>query len=325
MKTHSKRESKLMVRFRKALRARHYSPRTEETYSRWVVRFIHFHKLKHPAEMAEHEVNAFLSHLATSKKVSASTQNQALAALLFLYRYVIGKEIGELDGLIRARSLERVPVVMSRDEVKQVLSQLYGRDKLMVKLIYGCGLRLTECLRLRIKDIDFGRNDITIRNGKGGKDRRVMLPGSLKSSLENHLEEVKGIHARDIAEGYGVVPLPGALDRKYPNASKTWSWQWVFPQQNRWRNRSNGDSGRHHVGASILQKAIKRAVDKSELTKRISCHTFRHSFATHLLESGYDIRTVQVLLGHKDLKTTMIYTHVLNRGPASVRSPIDDL
>ncbi|MCF7824206.1 MAG: integron integrase [Candidatus Marinimicrobia bacterium] len=316
---------KLMDRYRRELQARHYSPRTESVYCRWVVRFIHFHQLTHPKDMSEPEINEFLTHLAVSERVSASTQNQALAALVFLYRNVLGIEIGELKGLIRAKKPIRLPVVLSQDEVKQIFSHFHGSTKLMIVLIYGCGLRLRECLRLRIKDIDFERNDILIRQGKGGKDRRVMLPRSLKSRLESHISEVKKIHLHDLSEGYGHVPLPDALDRKYPKASIDWKWQWVFPQQNRWEDRQNGKQGRHHVNASIVQRALKRAVDKSGLSKRVSCHTFRHSFATHLLETGYDIRTVQVLLGHKDLKTTMIYTHVLDRGPASVRSPLDDL
>lgn len=320
-----KREPKLMERFRRELRARHYSPRTEKTYCRWVIRYIHFHRLKHPKNMAEPEINAFLTHLAVSEKVSASTQNQALAALLFLYRHVLEVEIGDLGKVIRAQKPVRIPVVMSRSEVSMVLKNIDVSFQIIVELLYGCGLRLSECLRLRIKDIDFQRNEITIRRGKGNKDRMVMLPRDLKERLVSHIEVVSEIHGHDLSEGWGIVELPNSLHRKYPKASRELRWQWVFPQEKRWVNRRTGKQGRHHVDASIIQRAVRYSVDKCDLTKRITCHTFRHSFATHLLESGYDIRTVQILLGHKDLKTTMIYTHVLNSGPAGVRSPLDDL
>ena len=322
---HQRSDTSLMSRYREALRGRHYSARTEKTYSRWVVRYIQFHHMKHPEEMAEREINAFLSHLAVKGRVGASTQNQALAALLFLYRNIIGRDVGDLGELIRARKPERIPVVMSKQEVKLVLMQMQGRDRLMVELIYGSGLRLNESLELRICDLDFERNQISVRNGKGGKDREVMLPGSLKIRLQEHVNEVQRIHRADLSEGFGEVVLPGALDRKFAGATREWRWQWVFPQERRWYDRATGRQGRHHLHATVLQRAIRRAVDRSSLTKRISCHTFRHSFATHLLEGGYDIRTVQVLLGHKDLKTTMIYTHVLNRGPGGVRSPLDEL
>lgn len=275
--------------------------------------------------MAEPEINAFLTHLAVKEKVSASTQNQALSALLFLYRHVIGREVGDLGEVIRARKPTRLPVVMTREEVKAVLANLSGDKWLMASLMYGAGLRLMECLRLRAQDIDFLRNEILVRDGKGAKDRITMLPESLKGPLQHHLKKVKTIHERDLADGWGSVQLPMALDRKYPNAPKEWRWQWVFPQENRWKNQKTGEEGRHHVDESLVQKAVREAVMKAGLTKRASCHTFRHSFATHLLESGYDIRTVQELLGHNDVKTTMIYTHVLNRGPSGVRSPVDGL
>lgn len=268
-------------------------------------------------------MNRFLTDLAVNKKVSASTQNQALAALLFLYRHVLGREVGELSKVIRARKRSRMPVVLTREEVKLVLSHLHGDKLLMASLMYGAGLRLMECLRLRVQDIDFARNEITVRDGKGGKDRITMLPESLKALLQNHLREVKAIHEKDVREGYGRVPLPDALDRKYPNASREWLWQWVFPQENRWKNEKTGEQGRHHMDESILQKAFKQAVDRAGLRKRATCHTLRHSFATHLLEAGYDIRTVQELLGHKDVRTTMIYTHVLNRGGRGLKSPLD--
>jgi len=316
---------KLLDRLSEALRSRHYSRRTEQSYCHWVKRFIYFHNIRNPAEMAEPEINAFLTHLAVKEKVSASTQNQALSALLFLYRHVLGREIGDLGELIRARKSRHIPVVMTREEVKAVLANLAGDKWLMASLMYGCGMRLMECLRLRIQDIDFARNEILIRDGKGAKDRITMLPESLKTPLQDHLKKVKGVHERDLADGWGCVQMPTALDRKYPNAPKDWRWQWVFPQGNRWINSQTREQGRHHVDESLVQKAVSAAVAKAGLTKRATCHTFRHSFATHLLEGGYDIRTVQELLGHNDVKTTMIYTHVLNRGPAGVRSPVDGL
>jgi integron integrase len=319
------RPPKLLDRLREALRARHYSPRTENTYCQWVKRFIFYHGVRHPAEMAEPEINAFLTNLAVKHKVSASTQNQALSALLFLYRHVIGREIGDLGEVIRARQPKRVPVVMTREEVKLVLDNLSGDKWLAASLMYGSGMRLMECLRLRVQDIDFSKAEILVRNGKGAKDRITMLPDSLKISLQSHLERVKATHDHDLNDGWGRVEMPAALDRKYANASKEWRWQWVFPQVNRWREPKTGLQGRHHMDESLVQKAVREAVIKAFLVKRVTCHTFRHSFATHLLESGYDIRTVQELLGHEDVKTTMIYTHVLNRGPAGVRSPFDGL
>jgi len=311
-----------------ALRSRHYSRRTEQTYCHWVKRYVHFHNLRHPAEMGESEINEFLTHLAVKEKVSASTQNQALSALLFLYRHVLGREVGDLGEVIRARKPMRLPVVMTREEVKAVLANLSGDKWLMASLMYGAGLRLMECLRLRVQDVDFSRNEILVRDGKGAKDRITMLPESLKAPLQEHLKTVKGIHERDLADGWGRVLLPDALDRKYPNAPKEWRWSAAaesFPQENRWKNTKTGGEGRHHVDESLVQKAVRDAVTRAGLTKRATCHTFRHSFATHLLESGYDIRTVQELLGHNDVKTTMIYTHVLNRGPSGVRSPMDRL
>ncbi len=266
-----------------------------------------------------------LTHLAVKQKVSASTQNQALSALLFLYRHVIGRDVGDLGEVIRARKPTRLPVVMTREEIKSVLANLTGDKWLMASLMYGAGLRLMECLRLRVQDLDFSRHEILVRDGKGAKDRITMLPESLKTSLQDHLKQVKAIHERDLADGWGRVLMPDALDRKYPNAPKEWRWQWVFPQENRWKNAKTAEQGRHHVDESLVQKAVREAVARAGLTKRATCHTFRHSFATHLLEGGYDIRTVQELLGHKDVSTTMIYTHVLNRGPSGVRSPVDEL
>jgi integron integrase len=275
--------------------------------------------------MAEPEINAFLTHLAVKERVSASTQNQALSALLFLYRHVLNRKIGDLGEVIRARKPKRLPVVMTREEVKLVLSHLKGDRWLMASLMYGAGLRLMECLRLRVQNIDFAANQITVRDGKGFKDRITMMPEVAKGQLLRHLKNIKRIHECDLAEGYGRVQMPYALARKYPNAGQEWIWQWIFPQANRWFNPQSGQQGRHHVDESLVQKAVKAAVRRAGISKRATCHTFRHSFATHLLADGYDIRTVQELLGHKDVKTTMIYTHVLNRGGQGVRSPIDSL
>lgn len=324
-----KPSSALLVRvladLRTAMKSRHYSRRTEQAYGHWVSRFLHFHQGRPPAEMAEADINRFLTHLAVTKKVSASTQNQALAALLFLYRQVIGRDVGDLGEVIRARKPERLPVVMAREEVKAVLANLTGEKWLIAAILYGAGLRLMECLRLRVQDIDFSRNEILVRDGKGAKDRITMLPESTKVLLQDHLKQVKAVHQKDVAEGWGRVQLPHALDRKYPNAPKDWRWQWVFPQEHRWVNGKTKEEGRHHIDESLVQKAVREAVTMAGLTKRATCHTFRHSFATHLLESGSDIRTVQELLGHRDVKTTMIYTHVLHRGPAGVRSPLDGM
>jgi len=275
--------------------------------------------------MAEPEINAFLTHLAVKGKVSASTQNQALSALLFLYRHVLNREIGDLDEVIRARRPRRLPVVMTREETKAVISQIEGTKWIAACLMYGAGLRLLECLRLRVQDIDFSANQITVRDGKGNKDRLTMLPEAVKGPLSQHLERVREVHKRDLAEGYGRVQMPYALERKYPGAAAEWRWQFVFPQDRRWINPKTGEQGRHHFHESIIQKAMRVAVRKTGITKRATCHTLRHSFATHLLEDGYDIRTVQELLGHKDVKTTMVYTHVLNRGGKGVRSPMDKL
>jgi integron integrase len=310
---------------RTALKARHYSRKTEQAYGHWVARFLSFHQGRPPAEMAEPDINRFLTHLALKEKVSASTQNQALAALLFLYRHVIGRDVGDLGEVIRARKPERRPVVMTREEVRAVLANLPGDKRLMASLMYGAGLRLMECLRLRVQDLDFSRSEILVRDGKGAKDRITMLPESLNAPLQDHLKKVKAIHEKDLVEGWGRVLLPDALDRKYPNAPKDWRWQWVFPQAHRWKNAQTGEEGRHHVHETILQRTVMEAVHQAGVVKHVGCHTFRHSFATHLLETGYDIRTIQELLGHKDVSTTMIYTHVLNKGGHGVRSPVDGL
>jgi integron integrase len=319
------RPPRLLSQLRHALRSRHYSARTEQSYCRWVKRFVFFHKMRHPAEMGEAEINDFLTHLALKDRVSSSTQNQALSAVLFLYRHVLRREIGDLGQVIRARSPKRLPVVLTREEIKAVFSRLHGQIWLMASLMYGAGLRLNECLCLRVQDIDFGANQITVRNGKGFKDRVTMLPQSAKQQLLQHLERVKLIHDKDLSDGYGETALPHALARKYPKAPWEWRWQFVFPQKTRWVDPRTGKQGRYHVDPSILQKAVKAAVDDAAIAKRATCHSMRHSFGTHLLESGYDIRTVQELLGHKDVRTTMIYTHVLNRGGKGVLSPMDSI
>jgi integron integrase len=275
--------------------------------------------------MAEPEINAFLTHLATEGKVSASTQNQALSALLFLYRYVLDRKIGELGEVVRARKPHRLPVVLTRQEVRAVLSSLEGDKWLMASVMYGAGLRLTECLRLRVQDVDMEAGQILVRDGKGFKDRITMLPKVVKRPLAEHLERVKRIHARDLADGYGRVQLPDALARKYPKAAWDWGWQFLFPQEKRWVDPRTGEQGRHHIDESLIQRAVKAATRAAGIHKHATCHTLRHSFATHLLEDGYDIRTIQELLGHRDVKTTMIYTHVLNRGGKGVRSPVDSL
>jgi len=309
----------------RALESRHYSPRTIQTYVHWVRRFLAGHKGLALASFGEKEINAFLTRLAIDGNVSSSTQNQALAALLFLYRQVFGVPVGELGQVIRAKKPMRLPVVMSRGEVRAVLAKLEGDKYLAAKLMYGTGMRLMECLTLRVQDIDFERSEILVRNGKGAKDRVTMLPETLKEPLKEQLTRVKEIHEKDLSEGWGAVPMPDALDRKYSSGATEWPWQYVFPQERRWTNAQTGRQGRHHMDESLMQRAVHTAVLRAGITKRASCHTFRHSFATHLIESGYDIRTVQELLGHSDVKTTMIYTHVLNRGPSGVRSPVDGL
>lgn len=316
---------KLLDQVRQAIRTRHYSDKTEKAYVHWIKRFIFFHNKRHPAEMSEKEIAQFLSSLASELHVSASTQNQALNAILFLYREVLRKEIGYIDGVIRAKRPHRLPVVLTRQEVKSILGVLDHSDWLMLMLLYGAGLRLMECLQLRVKDIDFTSNQIIVRAGKGDKDRHTMLPTAVKEPLAKHLEIIKEQHQRDLEHGLGRVVLPNALDRKYPNAGKEWGWQWVFPATSHYTDRVTGEQRRHHLHESVLQKAVKTAVRKAGLAKPATPHTFRHSFATHLLEDGYDIRTVQELLGHRDVSTTMIYTHVLNRGGRGVNSPADRL
>jgi len=321
--TPTRTEPRLLDRVREAIRLRHYSIRTEQAYLGWIRRFILFHGKRHPNKMGAVEIEAFLNHLASQQNVAASTQNQALNALVFLYRHVLDRDVGNLDGLIRAKRPYRLPVVFTRDEVHRVLAQLDGIHHLMASLLYGSGLRLMECLRLRVKDLDFQRREILVRHGKGGKDRVTMLPDSLIPALQTQLERAQITHKQDLAEGFGRVYLPNALARKYPNADQEWGWQYVFPASKRSIDPRSGVERRHHLHETVLQYAVKQAVRRTGIAKPGSCHTFRHSFATHLLESGHDIRTVQELLGHKDVRTTMIYTHVLNRGGQGVRSPLD--
>lgn len=307
------------------MRMKHLSPRTEEAYLGWMRRYHEFNGRKDPATLGATHVTAFLNALATERRVAASTQNQALAALLFLYREVLGVELPWLDEVVRARGPERLPVVMSREEVRAVLAEMHGVTRLMATILYGSGLRLLECCRLRVKDVDFGRRQIVVRRGKGDKDRVTMLPAVVADALASHLVRVREQHRRDVERGGGWVELPDALARKLPSAGREWPWQWVFPATRGYVEPQTGQRRRHHLHETVVQQAVRRAVLASGIAKRATCHTFRHSFATHLLEDGSDIRTVQELLGHRDVATTMIYTHVLNRGPAGVRSPADRL
>ncbi len=316
-------KKRLLDQVRHEMRVRHYSLRTEEAYVQWIRRYILFHKKRHPREMAEAEINEFLSYLAVERHVAASTQNQALSAILYLYKHVLKKEIGFVGDVVRARRSKRLPVVLTRKEVQAVLSNLVGTNWLMTSLLYGSGLRLMECVRLRVKDIDFSYNQILVRDGKGKKDRVTMLPQNLKTPLLQQLDKTKALQEQDLSEGFGRVYLPYALARKYPNADKEWAWQFVFPSSKRSQDPRSQTIRRHHRYPLTLQRAVKQAIRSAGISKPASCHTFRHCFATHLLEKGYDIRTVQELLGHKDVKTTMIYTHVLNRGAGGVQSPAD--
>ena len=317
------RKPRLLERVRNAIRQRHYSYRTEQSYIHWIKRFIFFHAKRHPQQMGQPEVAAFLTHLAKDRNVAASTQNQALSALLFLYGEVLGQKLGWIEGIVRAKKPVRLPQVLTFDEVKMLLAQLEGTKWLMASLLYGAGLRLRECLKLRIKDVNFDYRQIIVREGKGAKDRATMLPETLIEPLRRHIARVKGLHERELAEGYGEVELPSALERKYPRAAREWAWQYVFPASKRSADPRTGVIRRHHVFDDVLPRAVKEAARRAGLRKPISCHTLRHSFATHLLENGYDIRTVQELLGHSDVSTTMIYTHVMNKGARGVKSPLD--
>ena len=314
---------KLLDQVRDVIRRKHYSIRTEQAYIDWIKRFIIYHGKRHPGEMAEGEVAEFLTHLARHLNVAASTQNQALSALLFLYKEVLKHEIGWLQKVERAKKPPKLPVVLSRAEVKQIFGHLHGVPKLMAGLLYGSGLRLMECVRLRIKDIDFELAQITVRDAKGGKDRITMLPLNMSEPLRRHLLRVKAQHEQDLEDGFGSVHLPFALARKSPKAAREWPWQYAFPSSRLSIDPRNGEKRRHHIAEGLLQSALKRAVDAAGIVKRANCHSLRRSFATHLLSKGYDIRTVQELLGHKDVSTTMIYTHVLNRPGIGVKSPLD--
>jgi integron integrase len=317
--------SKLLDQVRELILVRHYSIRAEQAYLGWIKQYIFFHKKRHPAEMGEREVSDFLSHLAVNRKVAASTQTQALSAILFLYRDVLKQPLEWMNDIERAKKPSRLPVVFSRTEAQAVLAQLDGSLWLMASLLYGSGLRLMECLRLRVKDIDFGLSQIVVRDGKGGRDRVTVMPESVKMPMQRHLAKVRGLHETDLKEGFGEVYLPYALERKYRNASKEWGWQYIFPAARRSVDPRSGRILRHHVDERVLQRTVKTAIQAAGIAKPGSCHSFRHSFATHLLEAGYDIRTVQELLGHKDVSTTMISTHVLNKGGRGVKSPIDPL
>lgn len=312
-------------RMKAAIRAHHFSPRTEAVYAAWAARFISARPLADLGGLGAQEVGAFLSDLASTHDVSASTQNQALSALVFFFREGLGRELGLLDGVIRAKRPRRLPVVLSVDEVRSILAGMAGTPRLMAGLLYGAGLRLMECCRLRVKDIDFDGNEITVRGGKGDKDRRTVLPSTVVAPLKAHLAAVRAMHESDLAHGRGSVSLPGAFALKSPNAPKEWGWQWVFPAASHYRDQENGEFRRHHLHETVLQRAFKEARLKAGVAKAAGCHTLRHSFATHLLQEGYDIRTVQELLGHSHVNTTMVYTHVLNRGGRGIMSPADRL
>jgi len=315
-------EPKLLDRLRNLLRTKHYSIRTEDAYVQWSRRFILFHGKRHPSAMGATEINEFLTYLAVERHVSASTQSQALSALLFLYRGLLGDDMPWLENLVRATKPRRLPVVLTRDEVRMLLGHMHGTTQLVARLLYGTGMRLLEGLRLRVKDVDFDRHEIVVRRGKGDKDRRTVFPRMLAVPLREHLTKVRELHDRDLAEGFGRVWMPDALAVKYPNAERSWAWQWVFPAARRSTDpRETGTIRRHHLGPHVIQTEVRKALASARIAKHAGPHTLRHSFATHLLESGSDIRTVQELLGHSDVRTTMIYTHVLGLGASAVRSP----
>jgi integron integrase len=313
---------RLLDRVRMAIRTRHYSRRTEEAYLFWVRRFLAFHGMRHPDELGSGDVATFLASLATQRHVSASTQNQAFSAILFLYRRVLERELKGLETVPRAKRPERVPLVLSRGEISEILTRLEGSPRLMAALMYGSGLRLLECARLRVKDIDLDRHEVIVRDGKGQKDRVTLLPAGLAQPLRAQIERVRHLHEHDLMAGVDVE-LPYALALKYPNAPGDWAWRWVFPAWRTYRETLTGRRCRHHLHETVLQRAFHNAVRWAGISKPASCHTLRHSFATHLLEAGYDLRTIQELLGHSDVSTTMIYTHVLNRGGRGVISPFD--
>ncbi|MDA3912641.1 integron integrase [Oleiagrimonas sp.] len=319
----ARRRPRLLDQVRQCMRVRHYSLRTEQAYVAWIRRFILANHKRHPREMGGAEVERFLTSLAVEGQVAAGTQNQALAALLFLYKEVLKQELPWMENVVRAKRPRRLPVVLTRDEVHRLLAQLEGRDWLMAGLLYGAGLRMMECLRLRVKDVDFARHAITVRQGKGNKDRLVPLPRTLSGAIEDQMAAARLLHRSDLAAGFGAVHLPHALARKYPNAAREWGWQYVFPATHRSPDPRSGVERRHHLHETVLQRAVKAARKRAGIDKPATCHTMRHSFATHLMEDGHDIRTVQELLGHKDVATTQIYTHVLNRPGLGVLSPLD--
>ncbi|MFN0100186.1 MAG: integron integrase [Gemmatimonadaceae bacterium] len=316
---------RLLDQVKGRMRARHLSPRTEQAYVGWIIRYIRYHGTRHPRELGEPEVVAYLTHLASERRVSRSTQMQALSALMLLYRDVLAIPLPDLRRVLRSTSPAHLPAVLSREEVGAVFAHLEGTSRLIALLLYGAGLRLEECLTLRIKDVDFDRREIRVRRGKGGKDRVTMLPEIARAGLDAHLARVRALHGKDVASGAGRVALPAALERKAPGWASDLAWQWVFPATRRYEDAATGEVRRHHVHETVMQRAMQRAVRAAGIAKRATCHTLRHSFATHLLEDGYDIRTLQELLGHTDVSTTMIYTHVLNRGGLGVRSPADRL
>ncbi len=317
------RPKKLLEQVQEVIRLKHYSQSTGQSYAQWIKRFILFHNKRHPQEMGAAEIEQFLTHLAVKENIAASTQNQALSALLFLYRHVLKQDLAFVQMNVRAQKPKLLPTVLTKDEAQTVLALMTGAHQLMAKLLYGSGLRLMECVQLRVKDFDFARQQIIVRDGKGNQDRATMLPNALVTPLQEYLVRRKHLYETDITNSAGYVPLPYALERKYPNAHREWIWQYVFCSSQLVPDPKTKRKQRWHMSETTLQRAVKQAADRAKLDKRVNCHTFRHSFATHLLQNGYDIRTVQELLGHKDVKTTMIYTHVLQRGGLAVRSPLD--
>jgi integron integrase len=324
MMNQTPKPKKLLDQYRDQIRLKQYSPRTEKTYTHWVREYILFHNKRHPREMGVTEINQFITHLVVERKASASTQNQAISAILFLYRNLLNIQLDETSlDFIRPKKGKRVPTVLSKDEARSIITNLTGPYKIMAQIMYGSGLRLMECLRLRVKDIDFDNHRILVYDGKGGDDRVTMLPDSIVPSLREHLARMKSIHQKDLAAGHGSVHMPYGLDKKFPAAHKQWIWQYIFPATTINPDPETGNLCRHHIHETALQKAIRDAAKIADIEKRVTPHAFRHSFATHLLQNNYDIRTVQELLGHKDVKTTMIYTHVLQRGGLAVKSPLD--
>lgn len=316
-------ETRLLDQVQDKIRTLHYSRRTGKTYGHWIRKFILFHNKRHPREMGAHEIEQFLTYLATHRNVSPSTQNQAFSAILFLYKQVLKINLDQIKNVRRAKRTINLPVVLTREETRRVLDHLPPDQRLICALMYGSGLRLLETLRMRVKDLDFSQREITVRRGKGGKDRRTILPDGLIRPLQANLNRVRKMHEQDRKRNRGYVEMPHALARKFPKASSSWLWQWVFPATRTYIHQETGEQRRHHYHETALQRAVPRAALEAGITKRVTCHTFRHCFATHLLENGYDIRTVQELLGHTDVSTTMIYTHVLNKGANAVQSPLD--